>query len=84
MRRRHVWMITASLILSMASGPAAVAYANRVSYRSDLKWCSVVTTMTEAYQAQPPSTPTGKELAANLGTLREDLRCPARQSSLEK
>lgn len=84
MRRRHVWMIVASLIVSLASGPAAIAYANRVSYRSDLKWCAVVTTMTEAYRVEPPSTPTGKELEQNLGTLRQDLRCPPAQPAIPK
>lgn len=87
MRRRHIWTIITALLVSLASGPSTMLYANRVAaqaerratqvaYENELKWCSVVNTMNAAYRESPPQTPTGKQLARNMTALSADLRCP--------
>jgi hypothetical protein len=91
MPRRYVWTIIAALIVSLASGPSAMLYAQRTagyaadqaeqrakqtSYENEQKWCSVVGTIHQSYVEQPPTLAAGKNLATAIAELYEDLRCP--------
>lgn len=66
----------AMLASSLAVGVGAVLISLHMMAESDRKWCSIVTTMTDSYDSQPPVTPAGKQLAADLRTLRDRLGCP--------
>lgn len=42
---------------------------------ADRRWCRMLTTLDEAYQAAPPQSETGRRLAADIHELRTDLGC---------
>jgi hypothetical protein len=78
-QQRPSWYTLAAILASsLATGTIALLVALHVNTESDRKWCSVVETMNAAYAAEPPTTPTGQELAARLVELRRKLECPAR------
>jgi hypothetical protein len=54
---------------------SSILYANHVAAATGRHFCSLVTTLDDAYRGQPPTTPTGKRLAADVARLRRDLRC---------
>lgn len=65
----------------MLSG-AGVLYTNwsisqqdKAERANDQRWCKLLTTLDEAYQATPPQTPTGQRLAADIHNLRAELGC---------
>lgn len=49
-----------------------------VNASSDRKWCSVVTTLDNAWAESPPTTPAGRNLARDFHELRGQLGCPRR------
>jgi hypothetical protein len=59
------------VVLTMAS----LLYAQHVAESSARKWCSLVSTLDDAYRGQPPTTPTGERVASDIHQLRRDLRC---------
>lgn len=59
----------------LAVGSAAVWYADRAARESEQRWCGLIVTMDRAYREQPPTTPTGREMAARVGGLRESFGC---------
>ena len=72
------WYVLAVILVSALSvGMASIFYANHVARESERKWCSVVATIDSSYRATPPTTPTGKKLAADMAALRRELHCPA-------
>lgn len=64
------------LASSLAVGLAAVLIALHSQVESEQKWCSVVGTLDDAYRQQPPQTPVGRRVAADMSALRKSLRCP--------
>ena len=55
---------------------AASRAANEETVReTSQKWCKIVTTLDNAYRAQPPTSPTGRQLAQDMHQLRIDLDC---------
>jgi hypothetical protein len=66
-------MLASSLLCALG----AVLIALHVNAESDRKWCSVVETIDRSYREQPPTTPTGKKLAADMASLRRQLHCAA-------
>jgi hypothetical protein len=65
----------AMLLSSMTTGAIALVVGLHANAESDRKWCSIVTTMVSSYDQQPPVTPAGKQLAADLRGLRDQLGC---------
>lgn len=39
------------------------------------KWCDLVSTLDDAYTANPPQTPTGRQVASQIHFLRVDFGC---------
>jgi hypothetical protein len=73
-----VAIVGSMLLLSLAG----VVYTNwsihqqdRAERANDQRWCKLLTTLDEAYQATPPQTPTGQRLAADIHKLRQELGC---------
>lgn len=54
----------------------SIWYANHVAEESNRNWCDLVTTLDAAYQANPPQSPIGRQLAADMHNLRVRLGCP--------
>jgi hypothetical protein len=92
-RQRPSWYSTAailasSLVMSLASMGIAL-HVNAESDRkaevarveSERKWCSIVITLNDSYREQPPTTATGKNVAAGIAELAKSLDCPPRPAA---
>jgi len=73
---RKLTMFVVCLLVFTAGG---FYYANwkaeRTAREGDQRWCSLLSTMDSAYQEAPPTTPTGKKLAADIHGLHESFQC---------
>jgi hypothetical protein len=73
---RVLVMFVLTLIVFTGSG---FYYANwkaeRTARDNNRRWCSLLTTMDDAYQSAPPSTATGKRLAEEIHSLHEGFNC---------
>ena len=69
----YVWL--AMLASSLVTSTAALGVAIYVNAQSERKWCSVVTTLDDAYRETPPTTVPGRNLAASIADLRGELGC---------
>ena len=59
----------------IAVGINSIWYANHVQRQNNQKWCSLVSTMDDAYRQQPPTSPTGRKIAADMHALRREFGC---------
>ena len=69
----YAWVV--SLICMITVAGLAIQYANYVDRKSNQRWCGVVTLLDDAYTANPPQTPAGKELAWEMKKLKTEFRC---------
>lgn len=74
---RFGYAVVVAFIACVSIAFGSVAYANHVQRDSDRKWCKLVGTLDDAYREQPPTTPTGKNVADSVAQLRHDLGCPS-------
>lgn len=65
-------MLASSLVFALG----AVWISLHAQAESERKLCSVVDAQGEAYRLTPPTTATGKKVAAAVDKLRTDLDCP--------
>lgn len=70
-----MWLVTASLIVSVIAGINSVVYADKVGRDSEHNWCSLIDTLDKAYQSQHPTSPVGQEIARNIHDLKRSLGC---------
>lgn len=75
MRPGWYWW-AAMLASSLAVGVGAVLISAHTQQESERKWCSVISTLDEAYHQQPPTTPLGQRIASDMAALHRSLRCP--------
>lgn len=82
-----VWALVASYVAAFVLSGSAVfvslSAAERATGRTvaenSQKWCELLTTLDEAYNAMPqsrPQTELGKRVAASIHQLRVDFNCP--------
>lgn len=77
------WYLLVAVVVSMMLLAAAgIAYTNwsikrqsAAERESDRRWCQLLTTLDDAYQAAPPQTDTGRRLATDVHNLRAELGC---------
>lgn len=68
------------IYLSMAAMVAAsILYSNYVSRVNEQKWCHLLVTLDSSYRANPPQTPAGRNVAADIHRLLADLRCGSKR-----
>lgn len=72
---RQWYLLVVAFLSSAAMGAVAIQYADSVGRRSNQQWCDVVTTLDDAYTAQPPQTETGQRLAREMKRMRHDFGC---------
>lgn len=65
----------AMLASSLLAAGGAVLISVHVNTESDRKWCSIVETLDSSYRQSPPTTPSGRNVAANIAELRRSLNC---------
>lgn len=68
-------MFIVSLVYATHAANAAVARANQSTATQTRQFCSLMTTLDDTYRATPPSTLTGKRVAAEVHALRLGLGC---------
>lgn len=70
---RYLLLITGVcfVVLSLSG----VWYTNHVQQENNQKWCSLMDTMVSSYDTNPPTTPTGIDLAQKIRELRRNLGC---------
>lgn len=77
------WYLLVAIVGSMlALSLAGVRYTNwsiarqdKSERANDQRWCRLLTTLDEAYQAAPPQSETGRRLATDIHQLRQELGC---------
>lgn len=77
------WYLLAAVVVSLLlTAVAGVVYTNwsigqqnRAERENDRRWCELLTTLDDAYQASPPQSPAGRQLAADVHKLRAELGC---------
>lgn len=62
-------------IFSMALAGANLFWTAHQVGSNNRKWCATIVLIDSAYRQQPPSTPTGRKLAADFGVLRREFGC---------
>lgn len=67
------WFTTTLLLFGMFIG--SFQYTNYVDRRSNGAWCGVVALFDDTYREEPPTTETGKRLAAEFPNLRKTFKC---------
>lgn len=76
MRRQPIAYSIAAIFLTLAvSIPSGLWYTNHVQKESDQRWCELLVTMDDAYQAGSPTTEIGRKIAALMHKLRVDFGC---------
>jgi hypothetical protein len=65
-----------ALVCAILMGAGSYQYSNYVDRKNKQQWCEVVSTLDDAYKANPPQTTTGKRLASEFSRMRIDFRCP--------
>lgn len=73
-RGAYFWLVMVATVI-MAAGSSILASVV-LTARSERKLCAVVITSDDAYHRTPPSTPIGRDQAANFTRLRRELGCP--------
>lgn len=75
--RQPVWYSLVAILISvLVTVAATVVYTNSTARESERKWCSLVSTLDDAYRITPPTTEIGRKLARDIHTLRERFDCP--------
>jgi hypothetical protein len=74
-----VFAAVVAMILSITYadkvGRDAVKRADENTRQSQQAWCAVIVTVDNAYVANPPTTETGKQIAAGMHSLRRSFGC---------
>lgn len=72
----RVWWTVGAIVVCLAIlASAGIWYTHVESERSDRQWCELLDTLGEGYRAAPPSSETGKRVAAAIERLRQDKGC---------
>lgn len=76
MRQVKFWYALAAVFLTLMLAVALnVIYTNRVAAQGNKQWCSIIVTLDDSYRKTPPTTETGKKIAADMHRLRSQFKC---------
>lgn len=74
--RFGAWALAVLFVSVLAVGVNSIVYSDHVARMNNRQWCDVVSTLDDAYRAQPPSSLTGRRLAVEMHALRVRFGCP--------
>lgn len=74
--RNALYSLVMVVVCCVATGIGAAVYSVNTAREGDRKWCSLVSTLDNAYKATPPVTATGKLMAGQIHQLLQDFDCP--------
>ena len=72
---RGLYAVLLGLALTVVLFVTTIWYANHEARVSQRAWCSLISTLDDTYHQQPPTTPTGQQVAAEVHALRLQLGC---------
>lgn len=75
------WLLVVICASQFAMVIGGILYTNHVAAENARKWCNLLVTLDEAYQANPPPSAIGKRVASDIHNLRTDLRCVRKSST---
>jgi hypothetical protein len=74
---RPVWYsLLVLFVVILSTMVFNVWYTNHVQQVANQRWCALMVGMDDAYRQVPPTTPTGRNVAAEIHRLRRSLGCP--------
>jgi hypothetical protein len=73
--RRTTYLFVVVFASQLALTMLGIQYGTWRAAQSDQRWCAVIASSDNTYQAEPPTTDTGRAMAANMHRLRHDLGC---------
>lgn len=84
--RALLYPLIVSFVTALAAALGAIMYAAHVAREteqrvleanreSDRQWCDIVTTFDDTYRVTPPTTETGKRIAASFRQMRVSFGC---------
>lgn len=68
-------MLLVTIASSVVTGALAVTISLRVQDSNNAKFCAMIVAQDDAYRIVPPTSPTGRNIAAAMHKLRRDLDC---------
>ena len=74
-RPKFLYAVLLVLVMSIVLYSTTIWYANYEARQSQRAWCSLISTLDDTYRQQPPTTPTGLQVAAEVHALRLRLGC---------
>lgn len=72
---KNWYLLVVAFLSSVIMGALAIVHADHVGRRSNQQWCDVVSTLDDAYTANPPQTETGQRIAREMRRMRRDFDC---------
>jgi hypothetical protein len=72
---KNWYLLVVAFLSSVVMGITAIMYADSAARKSNQQWCDIVTTLDDAYTAQPPQTETGQRIAREMKRMRHDFGC---------
>lgn len=72
--KARAWVGVGASVLALAL--ASFIYSNHAAAQEGRNFCALVGTLDSAYQAQPPTTATGRLVATEVHSLYRSLNCP--------
>jgi hypothetical protein len=71
-----LYLAILALVAAVLVGVNSIVYANHVAQQSNRNWCALVSNLDDAYRQNPPTSPVGRQIAADMHNLRVRLGCP--------
>lgn len=73
---RVIMYTVIAIVASFASLTGVnIWYTNHVTHQNNERWCDLLTKLDSAYVHNPPSTDTGRSIAAGIHSLRISFEC---------
>lgn len=73
--KRLVYLIVVTLVTAMLSPFGTIVYVNYVDRKNRGDWCELIVVFDDSYKANPPTTPTGQQVAQLMERRRHSLGC---------
>lgn len=76
---RMWYALLVSFMASVVIAASCLIWTATQQAESDARWCRLMTALDDAYRANPPTSPAGQQIAAEIHSLRRSLGCDGRK-----
>lgn len=74
-RALSLWSVVIVLVASLVTGGVSIIVSSVNNTEQDQRWCSLMSTLDDAYMENPPATEPGRRVAEQIHQLRSELGC---------